>query len=425
MLKFSILLNSLTTLFIMILNFGFKIYLAKEFPKESLIIYYTIIDVFSLISRFFVGYKDALTTLYNESKEKLKIMKLFTVFLMWIVVIVAFIILPVVTSIYLPTKIVNFDFSWWYISLLFISLNLVAFYGYIFLVTKHYKLISAQDMLKTIFWIGSILILYNILNFNPNYKTLIYASIVSNFMILIFLIYKQKQYLPEYAFLKLVGFKLPDFKDDINSKFIRLTALASSNYFIYGLLLFAPVYFMLNSGNIQELGDFQVVARSIYFALVSVFSWPLGRFMFPEFSSLIADEKYEILESIHIRFIKLLFVFGIAVIVLCWLLSKLVISYIFPLEYIDSYKMINILIVALPFVMYQNFSESVIKAVGNYKINLIIKVSGVLFFMISYFILKYFDIKLASIYSFVLGMFGIFFISLYYEFKIKKDWIVK
>jgi len=423
MLKFSILLNSSTTLIIMILNFAFKIYLAKEFPKESLIIYYTITDVFSLILRFFVGYKDALTTLYSQTKEPLKVMKLFTLFLMWIVIIIALVLLPLVTELYLPQKIENFDFSWWYISLLFISMNVVSYYGYIFLVTKHYKLISAQDILRTIFWIGSIVLLYIFMSLDANYKTLIYASILSNFSILAFLIYKQKQYLPKYSFFQLIGFKLPNFEDDTNSKFIRLTALASSNYFIYGLLLFAPVYVMLNSGNIKELGDFQVVARSIYFALVSVFSWPLGRFMFPEFSSLIANKRYKALDNIRSKFIKLLLLFGTVLVVSCWLLSKLVISYIFPLEYIDSYKMINILIVALPFVMYQNFSESVIKAVGNYKANLIIKLGGVLFFVVLYRILDLFEIEFASMYAFVVGMFGIFTISLYYEFKIKKEWI--
>jgi len=422
MLKFSILLNSSTTLIIMILNFTFKIYLAKEFSKESLIIYYTIIDIFSLILRFFVGYKDALTTLYNQTKEPLNVMKLFTLFLMWVVIIIAFILLPLVTEFYLPQKIENFDFSWWYISLLFISMNLVSYYGYLFLVTKHYKLISAQDILRTIFWIGSIVLLYIFIGLDANYKTLIYASILSNFLILAFLIYKQKHYLPKYNFFHLIGFKLPNFEDDTNSKFIRLTALASTNYFIYGLLLFAPVYMMLNSENIKELGDFQVVARSIYFALVSVFSWPLGRFMFPEFSSLIAEKRYNALSSIHGKFVKLLLLFGFLLIILCWLLSKLVISFMFPLEYIDSYKMINILIIALPFVMYQNFSESVIKAVGDYKTNLIIKISGILFFTVSYFILEWLSVDFASIYSFVIGMFGIFAISLYYELKIKKEW---
>jgi O-antigen/teichoic acid export membrane protein len=180
---------------------------------------------------------------------------------------------------------------------------------------------------------------------------------------------------------------------------------------------------MLNYGNTDELAEFQVVARSIYFALVSVFSWPLGRFMFPEFSSLIGDKQYKTLYNLRMKFIKLLIVFGLLVISGCWILSKIVIAYLFPIEYLNSYKMLNILIVALPFVMYQNFSESIIKAVGDYKTNLIIKSSGIILFILSYMIFEfYFQIDLASIYAFMFGMIGIFVLSLYYEIKIRKGW---
>jgi len=423
MLKFSILLNSSITFLIMILNFSFKIYLAKEFSQENLVVYYTIIDAFSIITRVFVGYKDALTTIYNQIEYKFKIMQTWTVFFTWIIVVSALLIIPLIFNYYLVEKIDNLQIDWWLISLLFVSMNLVSYYGYIFLVTKHYKLISIIDTMKSISSIFMILFLYLIIGLNADYKTLLFASIYSNFLVLGYLFYKQQKILPQYSLYKLIGFRFATFGDDTNKKFIKLTLMASSNYFIYGLLLFAPVFTMLNYESVDKLANFQVVARSIYFALVSVFSWPLGRFMFPEFSSLMANKEYEKLNILRIKFIKLLIIFGIGMTLACWLLSKIVIGYIFPIQYIESYKMINILIVALPFVMYQNFSESIIKAVGNYRINLIIKLSGILSYIIGYIILaRILKIEFVSIYSFVLGMLVIFLSSLYYEIKIKKSW---
>ena len=422
MLKKSILLNSSVTFLILILNFLFKIYLAREFSQTNLVIYYTITDIFSIIGRIFVGYKDALTTIYNQTKYKFKIMRTWTVFFIWVMLISSLVIIPMTFNLYLVEKIENLQIQWWHLSLLFISMNLVAFYRYIFLVTKHYKLISINDILKSIASISMILFLYSVLDMNADYQTLIYSAIYSNFLLLGYLIYKQKTFLSKYSINKLVGLRFAEFKDDTNRKFIKLTVIASSNYFIYGLLLFAPVFTMLNYGTIDELADFQVVARSIYFALVSVFSWPLGRFMFPEFSSLIGKKDYKTLNNLRIKFIKLLAIFGIVIILGCWLLSELVIGYVFPIEYIDSYKMLNILILSLPFVMYQNFSESIIKAMGNYKINFIIKLSGILLFIISYIIMSTFKIELSSIYSFVIGMLSIFLISLYFEINIKKGW---
>jgi len=425
MLKLSIILNSSVTMLIMVLNFGFKIYLAKEFSEENLVIYYTIVDIFSIIGRVFIGYKDALTTIYNQTTYKIKILRTWSVFFIWVILISSLIIIPLAFNFYLVEKIENLTISWSYISMLFISMNLVSYYGYIFLVTKHYKLISINDILKSISGIIMILFLYLVVGLKADYQTLIYASILSNLIVLSYLIYKQKKFLPRYNFTNLIGIKFARFKDDTNKKFIKLTIMASSNYFIYGLLLFAPIYTMLNYGTTDELAEFQVVARSIYFALVSVFSWPLGRFMFPEFSSLIGDKKYKTLYNLRIKFIKLLIIFGLLVISGCWILSKIVIAYLFPIEYLNSYKMLNILIVALPFVMYQNFSESIIKAVGDYKTNFIIKSSGIILFILSYMIFEfYFQIDLASIYAFMFGMIGIFFLSLYYEIKIKKGWDV-
>ncbi len=423
MLKSSIILSSSVTFIILIVNFVFKIYLAREFSQENLVIYYTIIDIFSIIGRVFVGYKDALTTIYNQTKYKFKIMRTWTVFFVWIVGVSAFIIIPLVYNIYLVDKIDSLDISWLYISFLFISMNMISYYGYIFLVTKYYKLISVKGIIQTFLSIGSILFLYILVGLDGDYKILIYASIISNFIMVFYLIYKQKRFLPRYNFIRLVGFRFSKFKDDTNKRFIRLTILASSNYFIYGLLLFAPIFTMLNYGTTNELAQFQVVARSIYFALISVFSWPLGRFMFPEFSSLIAKQNYKSLDDIRKKFIKLLIVFGMAIILGCLLLSKIVIGYLFPVEYIESYKMLNILIFALPFVMYQNFSESIIKAVGDYKTNLIIKSSGILSYIVGYLLLnEVLKVEFSSIYSFVVGMLAIFFLSLYYENKIKKSW---
>jgi O-antigen/teichoic acid export membrane protein len=423
MLKLSIILNSSVTMLIIVLNFGFKIYLAKEFSQENLVIYYTITDIFSIIGRVFIGYKDALTTIYNQTKHKLKILRTWSVFFIWVVLFSSFIIIPLSFNFYLVEKIPNLTIQWWYISLLFVSINFVSFYGYLFLVTKYYKLISINDILKSIFGILSILFLYLFIKLDADYKTLIVASIISNLLILIFLIYKQIKYLPRYGIIKLLSIKFAKFKDNTNKNFVKLTIMASSNYFIYGLLLFAPIFTMLNYGTTDELAEFQVVARSIYFALISAFSWPLARFMFPEFSSLIAKKNYTKLNIIRNKFIKLLIIFGIVSIIGCWLLSKLIIGYLFPIEYLDSYKMINILIVALPFVMYQNFSESIIKAVGNYKINFIIKSSGIISFIFVYILFNlYFKIDLASIYAFVFGMISIFLLSFYFEMKIKKNW---
>jgi O-antigen/teichoic acid export membrane protein len=422
MLKFAILFNSGMTFLILIINFLFKIYLAKEFSKENLVVYYSIMDIFSIIGRFFIGYKDALTTLYHQKNEKKSVMELYATFLFLVVFIIAFLFLPILSSFYLPTKIESFTLSWWYISLLFVSMNIVSFYGYMFLVTKYYKISSIQDIVGSLSWIGFVMILFVISGLDRDYKVLIIASILSNFTILYYLWNRQKVYLPEYSLLSLVKLKFPKFNDDTKKRFISLTMISSANYFVYGLLLFAPTYILLESKEIDILGDYQVVARTIYFALIAIFSWPLGRFMFPEFSSLIKEKRYRDLSLIHRKFVIILLIFALIVIFSCWFSSSFVIEYLFPPEYSESYKILNILIIALPFAMYQNFSESVIKAVGSYNKLLIIKLFGVVSFIMVYLLLKEYQVNFSSIYAFLVGVIGIFSSSIYVAYKIRKDW---
>jgi len=409
-------------MFIMVLNFGFKIYLAREFPQEDLVVYYTITDVFSVIGRIFVGYKDALTTLYNQTFHKLKILRTWSVFFFWVIVLFGLVVIPAVFHLYIVEKVPDIQIDWWHMTMLFVTMNFVSFYGYLFLVTKHYKLISINDMLKTVAYITTVLSLYRVWGMPADHRTLVDASIVSNLLVLVFLLYKQRKYLPRYHPGWLFGLKFARFGDDTNRRFVWQTILASSNYFVYGLLLFAPVYTLLQYASVEKVAEFQVVARSIYFALVAIFSWPLGRFIFPEFSSLLSQKKFDVLEQYRAKFVRSLVLFGVVAIGGCWLFSKWIVSLLFPVAYAESYQMLDIMIVALPFVMYQNISESVIKAAGYYRELIGIKGFGLLLYIISYVGLQaVLSSYLASVYAFIIGIIGIAVVSLYYEKSILNE----
>jgi O-antigen/teichoic acid export membrane protein len=375
--------------------------------------------MFALLTRVFAGYKDALITVYNQYENKVKILQLFTSLFVYVIVAIAFVVIPLGTMYYLKLKIDNFELSWVYLSLLFIVMNVVAYFSYLFLVQKSYKIISIYDILKSILVVVIILLFYNVLEFLPTYKMLIYATIVANFILLFYLIINRKKGLRDFKFSEIVTIKVPEFSDNTKSKFITLTFMASGSYFIYGLLLFAPVFVMLHFQQIDELANFQVVARSIYFALVAIFSWPLGRFLFPELSSLIEKKEFRLISKLKRDFIKLLFLFSPILIVGCWVSSKYIITMLFPASYIDSYMMLNILIVAIPFIMYTNFSTSIIKAVGLYKTVIMIDIFAIIVYILSFLILKFiFYIEFSSLYAFVVSMIFIFIVSYYYEQKI-------
>jgi O-antigen/teichoic acid export membrane protein len=375
--------------------------------------------MFALVTRVFAGYKDALITVYNQHRDKMKILQLFTSLFIYVVGSIAFVIIPLGTIYYIEPKINNFELSWVYVSSLFIVMNIVAYFSYLFLVQKAYKIISIYEILKSILVVVIILFFYKILDFKASYQTLIYATIVAYSILLFYFVRNKDRVLEKLKLSDIVTMKIPTFNDDTKSKFITLTFMASGSYFIYGLLLFAPVFVMLHFQQIDELANFQVVARSIYFALIAIFSWPLGRFLFPELSSMI--EKKEFIEVVKLRkrFVKFLFFFAPLLIVGCWMSSEYIIKIMFPHIYADSYMMLNILIVAIPFIMYTNFSTSIIKAVGLYKTVIMIDIFAIIVYILSFLILKFiFYMELSSLYAFVVSMIFIFIVSYYYEQKI-------
>ncbi len=419
MLKFALLLNSSVTIVIMVVNFAFKIFLAKHFSQFNLVAYYTIIDSFSLLTRVFAGYKDALVTLYFKSEDKTKILQLFTTLFSYIVLVIAFMIIPLIANFYLVSKIGQLQISWIYISILFLLMNIVAYFGYLLLVQKAYKIISVYDMLKSVLIIVTVFLFYMVFNFDASYRTLILATIVANVILFFYLIWHREAILGNSRISEIFSMKLPNFLDDTKRKFITLTFMASSSYFLYGLLLFAPVLVMLHMQEMEELANFQVVARSLYFALVAIFSWPLGRFLFPELSDKLKKHDLDGILVLKRKFIKLLIPFSFLLILACWFSAKYIIDFMFPDTYINSYKMLNILIVGLPFVMYTNFSSSFIKATGSYKILIAIDTAALFAFLFFFLIFRFlFMLKFASLYAFVFSMIFIFVVTYYQERKI-------
>jgi len=57
---------SSVTVLVMVINFGFKVYLSRQIDKESLAIFYTFMDVVSVVLMLFSGFKDSLVKAYDD-----------------------------------------------------------------------------------------------------------------------------------------------------------------------------------------------------------------------------------------------------------------------------------------------------------------------------------------------------------------------
>lgn len=420
MLKKSIVFNSISSFSVVFINFIFKMYLTRKFLPQDLVVVYAITEILSLISRFFSGYHDILITKYNTQSNKRKknaFLKYFAICFFILIIFLSFVAIPLINKFYIEVKIEHFNISWLYISILFIFISFNGFLSSTCLVRKFYLAISIVEISRAMLFVAIVLMVSMNVD-GLDYSFLLKVNIVIEVIVFLYLtlLHTTRTDKEDLGYL----IKLERIKINIKSMLVslKMICLASARYFVYGLILFAPMFCMINEKNTQQLANYQVIARSVYFALITTFSWPIGRFLFPHLTSKFHSANVGEISNIRLKLIKLLILFNFLIIFLCFLLSKIFVSLFFPEQYINSYQIINIIIISLPFVMYSNFSQSIIKANGSYGIDLLIAIYGLISYIISYKILNIIQIQYASIYAFDVSMICIFCVSLYYELKI-------
>jgi len=164
--------------------------------------------------------------------------------------------------------------------------------------------------------------------------------------------------------------------------FIQSTNLASLEYFANRMPLMLTPFLMLQFYQISDLGDFQVVARPIYLALIAICVDPIYRIMFPEFSKMIAAGELHRIKWVRQRFVIILILFSILLITSSWLFAAPVIIWLFTDSYANSHLMLNILILAVPLGCYRAMSFAILKGAGMFKQTMQIRVAGAAAFIL-------------------------------------------
>jgi O-antigen/teichoic acid export membrane protein len=381
MLRNIILLNAILTLGNILIKFGLNIFLAGEFPEKELVIYFTLIDIITLLSMIVSGFKDALVRAIARHKEKAYCYFKNIVGLFFIVIFVF--VIPLITyfnyGLNLPIK-----YQLWELETTASLLIINAMLGQFLLANCVYMIVSYIEIMRGVFFVAIFFLAYLIFNFNSADDYLLTAFIASNLLILFWLLYNIKNYIITANIknfskqLRTDSLSKQD-KKEIN----RSVTYASLEYFTASISLYSSSLIMLYLFGDENVGDFQVVARPIYFALIAVFSYPIFRFLFPEFSTLIKNKQYTRLAEIRKKFNLYLSIFSVVLIMGCWLFAEFFVLLLFPEGYKESYRYLNILIIAIPFVVYTSFLFSVIKAAGYFKQTFYIRLVGFMAFLVS------------------------------------------
>ncbi|MFN3234229.1 MAG: lipopolysaccharide biosynthesis protein [Gammaproteobacteria bacterium] len=413
--------NIFLTFFNVLVNFFVLVFLSHIFIKADLVIYTLLSDTLKIFCLFFTGFKDAVVRVFSHSDEKKQVFRG-----MWIAGLIfwfieALFILPILQFYYLPHRLAGYDYQLWQLEAVLACLVWGQLIGYMMLANRIYKVISISDFIKSILFIVTFIILYAFVPMSSGHQYLMMTFLISMFLFVLWIWRMLGKYVPEYRLRCIV--RVSFWKNKYEAKqFYQYSVIATTEYVCAYFYVYFSSFMILNYYGTDDLANFQVVARPIYTALISIFSFPVFRFLLPEYSNLLSEKKHDEVLKVRKHLIKLISVFAVIGWVGTWLTSRFWVTLFFPNQYAPASQMLDVLIIALPFVVYTASSFAIIKASGGFWHTLLTRVLGALAFVVCFFASRWFT---PSVYAVIGSMVASVFVMFFYAFLVEKYYLRK
>ncbi len=387
------------TVIVIIVNFGFKIYLSYHISKEQIGLFYTSIDIVSVASLLFAGYKDSMIKVFaDENFNKVK-NYIFRQYILMVVFLV-----PVLYLVFENYHDISLLYPVTLFLLFFVVSQVSHYYSYLNVAHRNYNSMLYEKIVKAV---GLLLSFFFLSLFYPLVQALILSYILQLTLHIIymritsphiyFISFKQNSKSLYHSFLK-------------NYSISTMTSFFGS----ISIYLSAIIMFYLYADS-TILAQYQVVVKSIFFALVTIFVHPIAAYTLPELSKFIVQQNYGEIKRLDRKLQKYLLLFFVFIL-FSTLFSKWGIGLIFPKDYIESYKMLNIMLPLLPFITYTSFTINIIKGFNRFGLALMVRIIGSMIFFISIYLFNLFSFDATSVvYSLDLSFFSMFLLSYYYK----------
>jgi len=394
----------LLTIIVIVVNFGFKIYLSYHISKENIGLFYTSMDMILVVSLFFAGYKDSMIKVFADGN-------FFAIknYIFRQHIITSILFLPILYFIFENNENINRLYSVTLFLVFFIVSQISNYYSYLNVAHRNYNSMLYEKSVKAL---GLILSFVILIQFYSYVTALILSYIIQLSLHIVYM-----RITSPYIYL----IKAKENNKKVYKKFLKNFTISTVTAFFGSITIYlsAIILFWLYSDN-DTLAQYQVVVKSIFFALVTVFVHPISAYTFPELSKFIAEKDYGEVKRLDIKLHKYLGLFFI-LILFATFFTKWGIGLIFPLDYVESYKMLNILLPMLPFITYTSFAINIIKGFDHFDLALIVRIGGSLVFFLSIYLFYLFGFDAnAIVYALDLSFFGMFLHSYYYKKRLLK-----
>ncbi|MEF3192385.1 MAG: hypothetical protein K6347_07570 [Campylobacterales bacterium] len=348
-------------------SLAYKSLAASLFPKEELTRFLTLVDLISFVMLLFLGFRSSLVVAYVNSGNDAPLLSLTRLVMVGVTLLVTP-LLPMLAN-HLG---IDLGFGWiiallWVTALWIYVTNQLAMY-------RLYGLVNAITLAEPLALLVALWVVSFWQALAP-LELLATASLLAFGMLsMLLLLLKGMRYPePPWQFVWQGGERL----------FLRHALLASLEFGFGMLSFYLAVYLYAQYGDLEEMGDFQVVTKTLFMHLVMLFIFPVFRFLFPEVARMVAEGDKEAIEALRQKMRLYAFGVGVSVWLLFYIGGELLIDRFFGSRYEGALVMTLILFATLPFSIYNSFYISLLRGYGRFGATLHVRMAGVACFLVA------------------------------------------
>lgn len=393
------------SLFSVLLGFGLKVYLATVIDKESLALYYTAIDIFSFSLLVLIGFRSSMVVSYNKLKEDGGIVNIFRYFILAAMLAAWAFVIP-----YVKHQLgVNVDY--WYLVATIFSMSLYLYLSNQLAMYRLYNVMNHSSFIEpllSIFWFVMAFYVSGV----KGIQALFIMSIMASFSLSLYIFIMKAQNSKEPVIKRVII-------DTEMRQFIKKSLISTLEFSSGMMLIYMAVFFFNHYYSLDELGDFQVVTKPILMAMIMLFVFPVFRFLLPELSKLFYQKDKDAIVKLKKWFYRFSFVVSLLFIAIFYLFGEKLIALIFPPNYADAYLYLSHLSFFFVFIMLNAYQVAFIKASGAFGFALLIRLSGLGFFVLFFYVTHYFSqSSISVVFGLAMAYLGMFLLSWVIERKV-------
>jgi O-antigen/teichoic acid export membrane protein len=360
------------TLISIVIGFTFKVWLAHWIPKGDLALFHSVVDIISLSLIMMTGFRSSMVVSYSQTQNDRDIINIFRYSLITMVLITWGFVIP-----YIKHKL-HIDVSYFQLVGIIFSMGLKVYF------TNLIAMYRLYDISNKVIWLEP---LANVLMFLGCYYVLNLEALVSLFTGL------------TLSSLCIAGYMFRHRRKDISTRplssvqldpalinFVKKSFTASLEAGASILMIYITVLLTISHFSIDELGDFQVVVRPVFTYLTMLFVFPIYRFVLPELALCVRKGDHAQIKQIRSWIFKVSAIVGITFFLSMLFFGKEIVLGIFPAEYKGAVPVLMHFSIFFIFLMLNAYQLAYIKAHGRFTQSLIIRVSGIITLVGSFYV---------------------------------------